>query len=145
MKVLIQRVAQAQVQVDKVTVGEIAHGLLLLIGIETHDEEASVARMAQRIVGYRIFADTEGKMNLDVRDVGGSLLAVSQFTLAADTRKGRRPSFSRAADPEQGQRLYDHAVSCLRAEGVDVETGIFAADMQVSLVNDGPVTFLLES
>ncbi|WP_290524020.1 D-aminoacyl-tRNA deacylase [Alcanivorax sp.] len=145
MKVLIQRVAQAQVQVDKVTVGEIAHGLLLLIGIETHDEETSVARMAQRIVGYRIFADTEGKMNLDVRDVGGSLLAVSQFTLAADTRKGRRPSFSRAADPEQGQRLYDHAVSCLRAEGVDVETGIFAADMQVSLVNDGPVTFLLES
>ncbi|MEE3321606.1 MAG: D-aminoacyl-tRNA deacylase [Pseudomonadota bacterium] len=145
MKVLIQRVAQAQVQVDKVTVGEIAHGLLLLIGIETHDEEASVARMAQRIVGYRIFADTEGKMNLDVRDVGGSLLAVSQFTLAADTRKGRRPSFSRAADPEQGQRLYDHAVSCLRAEGVDVETGIFAADMQVYLVNDGPVTFLLES
>ncbi len=145
MKVLIQRVAQAQVQVDKVTVGEIAHGLLLLIGIETHDEEASVARMAQRIVGYRIFADTEGKMNLDVRDVGGSLLAVSQFTLAADTRKGRRPSFSRAADPEQGQRLYDHAVSCLRAEGGDVETGIFAADMQVSLVNDGPVTFLLES
>ena len=145
MKVLIQRVAQAQVQVDKVTVGEIAHGLLLLIGIEAHDEEATVARMAQRIVGYRIFADTEGKMNLDVRDVGGSLLAVSQFTLAADTRKGRRPSFSRAADPEQGQRLYDHAVSCLRAEGVDVETGIFAADMQVSLVNDGPVTFLLES
>lgn len=145
MKVLIQRVAQAQVQVDKVTVGEIAHGLLLLIGIEAHDEEATVARMAQRIVGYRIFADTEGKMNLDVRDVGGSLLAVSQFTLAADTRKGRRPSFSRAADPEQGQRLYDHAVSCLRAEGVDVETGIFAADMQVYLVNDGPVTFLLES
>lgn len=145
MKVLIQRVAQAQVQVDKVTVGEIAHGLLLLIGIEAHDEEATVARMAQRIVGYRIFADTEGKMNLDVRDVGGSLLAVSQFTLAADTRKGRRPSFSRAADPEQGQRLYDHAVSCLRAEGGDVETGIFAADMQVSLVNDGPVTFLLES
>jgi len=145
VKVLIQRVAQAQVQVDKVTVGEIAHGLLLLIGIEAHDEEATVARMAQRIVGYRIFADTEGKMNLDVRDVGGSLLAVSQFTLAADTRKGRRPSFSRAADPEQGQRLYDHAVSCLRAEGGDVETGIFAADMQVSLVNDGPVTFLLES
>ena len=145
MKVLIQRVTQAQVQVDKVTVGEIAQGLLLLIGIEAHDEEASVARMAQRIVGYRIFADTEGKMNLDVRDVGGALLAVSQFTLAADTRKGRRPSFSRAADPEQGRRLYDHAVSCLRAEGVNVETGIFAADMQVSLVNDGPVTFLLES
>lgn len=144
MKVLIQRVKQASVQVDDKTVGEIAHGMLLLIGIEAHDDEALVARMAKRIVGYRIFADEQDKMNLDVRDVGGALLAVSQFTLAADTRKGRRPSFSGAAEPETGRRLYEYGVECLRSEGVSVATGIFAADMQVALVNDGPVTFLLE-
>ncbi|MZR62587.1 D-aminoacyl-tRNA deacylase [Alcanivorax sp. DP30] len=144
MKVLIQRVAQASVQVDGKTVGEVGQGLLLLIGIESHDDNALVARMAQRIVGYRLFADDAGKMNLDVRDVGGSLLAVSQFTLAADTKKGRRPSFSRAAAPEKGRELYQYCVERLRAEGVTVATGVFAADMQVALVNDGPVTFLLE-
>lgn len=144
MKVLIQRVSEASVEVDGNRVGEIGQGLLLLIGIEAHDDEVLVARMAQRIVGYRIFADEAGKMNLDVRDAGGALLAVSQFTLAADTRKGRRPSFSGAAEPEKGRKLYEYSVECLRAEGITVATGIFAADMQVALVNDGPVTFLLE-
>ena len=144
MKVLIQRVSEASVRVDGSKVGEIGRGLLLFIGIEAHDDEALVARMAQRIVGYRIFADEADKMNRDVRDVGGALLAVSQFTLAADTRKGRRPSFSGAAEPEKGRKLYEYCVQCLRAEGVTVDTGIFAADMQVALVNDGPVTFMLE-
>ena len=144
MKVLIQRVSEASVRVEGETVGEIGQGLLLLIGIEAHDDEVLVARMAQRIVGYRVFADEAGKMNRDVRDVGGSLLAVSQFTLAADTRKGRRPSFSGAAEPDTGRRLYEYCVDCLRQQGVTVATGIFAADMQVSLTNDGPVTFLLE-
>lgn len=144
MKVLIQRVSEACVRVDGSMVGEIGQGLLLLIGIEAHDDEPLVERMARRIVGYRVFADDADKMNLDVRDVGGALLAVSQFTLAADTRKGRRPSFSGAAEPETGRRLYEYCVECLRSEGIAVATGIFAADMQVSLINDGPVTFLLE-
>ena len=144
MKVLMQRVQSASVQVDGQTVGAIGHGLLLLVGIEKHDDEALVAKMAQRVVGYRVFSDDDGKMNLDLRDVQGSVLAVSQFTLAADTRKGRRPSFSGAAAPDDGRRLYEHCVTCLRELGVPVETGVFAADMQVSLVNDGPVTFMLE-
>ncbi len=144
MKVLLQRVREACVEVDGNVVGKIERGLLLLIGIEAHDDESLVERMAQRIVGYRVFADEAGKMNLDVRDAGGALLAVSQFTLAADTRKGRRPSFSCAAEPEQGRHLYEYCVRCLQDEGVDVATGIFAADMQVHLINDGPVTFLLE-
>ena len=144
MKVLMQRVQSASVQVGGQTVGAIGHGLLLLVGIEKHDDEALVAKMAQRVVGYRVFSDDDGKMNLDLRDVQGSVLAVSQFTLAADTRKGRRPSFSGAAAPDDGRRLYEHSVICLRELGVPVETGVFAADMQVSLVNDGPVTFMLE-
>ena len=144
MKVLMQRVSGASVRVEGALVGEIGHGLMLLIGIESHDDERLVERMAQRIVGYRIFADEADKMNLDVRDVGGAVLAVSQFTLAADTRKGRRPSFSSAAEPAMGRRLYEYCVEFLRNEGVVVATGIFAADMKVSLVNDGPVTFLLE-
>lgn len=144
MKVLMQRVGEARVDVGGRTVGEINAGLLLLIGIEKHDDDALVERMAERIVGYRVFADEQGKMNRDVRDVGGELLAVSQFTLAADTRKGRRPSFSDAADPVLGRRLYEYCLTQLRAHEVPVATGIFAADMQVSLVNDGPVTFMLE-
>jgi len=144
VKVLMQRVQSASVQVDGQTVGAIGHGLLLLVGIEKHDDEALVAKMAKRVVGYRVFSDDDGKMNLDLRDVQGSVLAVSQFTLAADTRKGRRPSFSGAAAPDDGRRLYEHSVTCLRGLGVPVETGVFAADMKVSLVNDGPVTFMLE-
>ncbi len=144
MKGLMQRVGEARVDVGGRTVGEINSGLLLLIGIEKHDDDALVERMAERIVGYRVFADEQGKMNRDVRDVGGELLAVSQFTLAADTRKGRRPSFSDAADPVLGRRLYEYCVAQLRTHDVPVATGMFAADMQVSLVNDGPVTFMLE-
>ncbi|PHR64609.1 D-aminoacyl-tRNA deacylase [Alcanivorax sp.] len=144
MKVLMQRVSKASVDVDGVTVGAINKGLVLLIGIEKHDDEKLVKRMAERIVSYRVFADDQGKMNQDVRDVAGGLLAISQFTLVADTRKGRRPSFSSAAEPASGRRLYECCVEQLGGYGVAVATGIFAADMQVSLVNDGPVTFMLE-
>lgn len=144
MKVLMQRVRMAQVVVEERTVGKIGKGLLLFIGVEAQDSECDIARMAERVVGYRLFADDNDKMNLDVRDVGGSILAVSQFTLAADTRKGRRPSFSSAAPPQEAQRLYGQLVHALRDCGVTVECGEFGADMQVSLVNDGPVTFLLE-
>ena len=140
----MQRVCEARVDVEGETVGAISNGLLLFIGIEKHDDDALVERMAERIVGYRVFADEQGKMNRDVREVDGALLAVSQFTLAADTRKGRRPSFSDAADPVLGRRLYEYCVTQLQAHGVSVATGVFAADMQVSLVNDGPVTFMLE-
>lgn len=144
MKVLMQRVSEASVVVNGETIGEIGRGLLLLVGIEAHDDEALVRRMAERVVGYRVFPDDEGRMNRDVRDIGGELLAVSQFTLAADTRKGRRPGFSRAAAPQAGKHLFDFCVACLEAQAVPVQTGRFGADMRVSLVNDGPVTFLLE-
>ena len=126
-------------------VGRIGKGLLLLVGIEAGDDEATVARMAERTVGYRVFADSDEKMNLDVRDIHGAILAISQFTLAADTRKGRRPSFSKAAPPEQGEKLYDCYLRELEKQNIPVGTGVFGADMQVQLVNDGPVTFLLSS
>jgi len=133
------------VSIDEVTVSSIGPGLLVLLGIEQHDDAAAVARMSQRLLGYRVFADAEGRMNLSVRDVGGEVLVVSQFTLAADTQKGARPSFSSAAAPAMARTLYDDFVDALRADLGRVATGQFAADMQVSLVNDGPVTFLLES
>mgnify|MGYP001379331629 CR=1 FL=1 len=144
MKVLLQRVSEASVTVSGECVGRIGKGLLLLVGIEAGDDEATVARMAERTVGYRVFADSEDKMNLDVRDIGGEILAVSQFTLAADTRKGRRPSFSKAAPPEQGRQLYEYYLQELEKQDISVGRGVFGADMQVQLVNDGPVTFLLE-
>ncbi|BAP15163.1 D-tyrosyl-tRNA(Tyr) deacylase [Alcanivorax sp. 97CO-5] len=144
MKVLMQRVSEAHVDVSGRTVGAIDNGLLLFIGIEKHDDTALVDRMVERIIGYRVFADERGKMNWDVRDAGGALLAISQFTLVADTRKGRRPSFSSAADPVLARPLYEHCVAQLKAHGLPVATGVFAAEMQVSLVNDGPVTFMLE-
>ena len=143
MKVLLQRVSQASVTVSGDCVGRIGKGLLLLVGIEAGDDEATVARMAERTVGYRGFADSDEKMNLDVRDIHGAILAISQFTLAADTRKGRRPSFSKAAPPEQGEKLYDCYLRELEKQNIPVGTGVFGADMQVQLVNDGPVTFLL--
>jgi D-tyrosyl-tRNA(Tyr) deacylase len=144
MKVLLQRVKNARVEVAGETVGEIQQGLLLLVGIERHDTPAGVSRMADKLLAYRVFADVAGKMNLSVRDIGGGVLAVSQFTLAADTQKGLRPSFSCAAPPDQAADLFDLLVRNLRERHTPVACGVFAADMQVHLVNDGPVTFLLE-
>lgn len=143
MKVLVQRCREAQVVVAEETVGAIGHGALLLVGIEKGDDDAVIKRMAERVLSYRLFSDVEGKMNLDIRDVQGGLLVVSQFTLAADTRKGRRPSFSSAAVPEKGRRLYLQFVDALKEKGLPVATGEFGADMQVHLINDGPVTFML--
>lgn len=144
MKVLLQRVSEASVTVSGECVGRIGQGLLLLVGIEAGDDEATVARMAERTVGYRVFADSDDKMNLDVRDIDGEILAISQFTLAADTRKGRRPSFSKAAPPERAESLYLGFVEHLNRAGLRVETGRFGSDMKVALTNDGPVTFLLD-
>lgn len=144
MKVLLQRVREARVAVDGETLGAIGRGLLVLAGVEKGDTPATMAALARRVLGYRVFADNEGRMNRSVTDIGGELLVVSQFTLAADTRKGARPSFSSAAPPDEGQALYEHFVGCLREGGLTLATGRFGADMQVFLVNDGPVTFLLE-
>lgn len=144
MKALIQRVSRAQVDVDGKTVGAIGQGLLVLLGIEREDNHQRMTRLLDKLLQYRVFADVEGKMNLSVRDIEGGVLLVSQFTLAADTGKGLRPSFSSAAAPALAQSLYHEAVLYLRAQHREVATGIFAADMQVSLVNDGPVTFLLD-
>jgi len=143
MKVLLQRVTQAQVDVDGQTLSRIGKGLLLLIGIEHTDDEANITRMAERVLNYRVFGDAGDKMNLSVLDIRGDLLAVSQFTLVADTRKGRRPSFSSAASPARAEQLYEQFVAVLRHSSLTVATGKFAANMQISLTNDGPVTFLL--
>ena len=145
MKCLLQRVTQASVTVAGVVVGEIDQGLLVLVGVEPEDAEQTVTRVAERLLRYRVFADAEGKMNLNVAQVQGSILLVSQFTLAADTTSGNRPGFSTAAPPEQASNLCDQLAGALRKGDVRVETGRFGADMQVALVNDGPVTFLLEA
>ncbi|EPE7166496.1 D-aminoacyl-tRNA deacylase [Cronobacter sakazakii] len=144
MIALIQRVTHASVRVEDEVTGEIGPGLLVLLGVEKDDDEQKANRLCERVLGYRIFSDEQGKMNLNVQQAGGSVLVVSQFTLPADTEKGMRPSFSRGAPPEQAQALYDYFVSRCRAAGMTTETGRFAADMQVSLTNDGPVTFWLQ-
>ena len=144
MKCLLQRVRAASVRVDDHIVGEIQQGLLIFVGLERHDGETELARMAERLLGYRVFADAEGRMNLSVRDIAGEVLLVSQFTLAAYTRKGMRPGFSTAAAPDVAEPLFQAFVSMVAESGLTVETGQFGADMQVSLTNDGPVTFLLE-
>ncbi|EGT5206421.1 TPA: D-tyrosyl-tRNA(Tyr) deacylase [Cronobacter sakazakii] len=144
MIALIQRVTHASVRVGDEVTGEIGPGLLVLLGVEKDDDEQKANRLCERVLGYRIFSDDQGKMNLNVQQAGGSVLVVSQFTLPADTEKGLRPSFSRGAPPEQAQALYDYFVSRCRAAGMTTETGRFAADMQVSLTNDGPVTFWLQ-
>lgn len=144
MKAVIQRVTSASVVVNKKTVGNIGRGTLVLLGVEKGDAESQADWLAEKIVNLRIFEDEAGKMNLSLLDIGGSLLIVSQFTLAGNCDKGRRPSFDRAAPPEEGKRLYDYFVDELKRLGLPVATGIFRADMQVSLVNDGPVTFILE-
>jgi len=142
---LIQRVSKASVVVEGTEIAAIGQGVLVLLGVEQGDDNEKAARLAARIVGYRMFADSDDKMNLDVRDIQGEVLVVSQFTLAADTRKGRRPSFSSAAEPSEAERLYQLFCDALREAGVSVQTGQFAADMQVGLVNDGPVTFQLKT
>ena len=142
---LLQRVSRARVSVDGETCGEIGRGLLVLAAVERGDGEAQARRLAERIVGYRIFPDAEGRMNRSLEDVGGELLLVSQFTLAADTRKGARPGFSKAATPEEGRRLFDRLVAEAQALGVPVATGVYGANMDVELVNSGPVTILLQA
>jgi D-aminoacyl-tRNA deacylase len=145
LRVVLQRVKEASVTVARDRISSIGPGLLLLVGVAHDDGEPEADWLAEKVAGLRIMADEEGKMNRSVRDVGGAVLAVSQFTLLADTRKGKRPSFVGAAPPEQATRLFDHFCERLRAAGVHpVETGRFGAMMEVSLVNDGPVTILLE-
>jgi D-tyrosyl-tRNA(Tyr) deacylase len=141
---LIQRVTSASVQVDGQDVGRVDRGLLLLLGIQKDDDESAVLRMLDKVLAYRVFPDEQGHMNLSVTDIGGGLLIVSQFTLAADTKKGLRPSFSKAAPPEVAEPLYDQFVYLAQEKHGTVGCGRFGADMQVQLVNDGPVTFLLE-
>ncbi|HET7832168.1 MAG TPA: D-aminoacyl-tRNA deacylase [Gallionella sp.] len=141
---LIQRVSEAGVVVDGCVVGRIGRGLLVLIGVEKQDDETTANRLLERILSYRVFPDEQGKMNLSLAGIGGELLLVPQFTLAADTRKGTRPSFSSAAPPELGAALFASFVKMAQERHGKVATGIFGADMKVSLVNDGPVTFWLQ-
>ncbi|NNL07157.1 MAG: D-tyrosyl-tRNA(Tyr) deacylase [Gammaproteobacteria bacterium] len=145
MIALLQRVTSASVSVKSERIAEIGHGLLALIGVEKPDNAAKAARLVERILGYRIFADAEGKMNLNVCDVDGGVLLVPQFTLAADTHKGMRPSFSRAADAETGRAMFDTVVDIMQQNTGRVQQGRFGADMSVQLVNDGPVTFWLQA
>lgn len=145
MRVVLQRVSKASVTVDGERISEIGAGLLLLVGIAKNDDEESADWLVEKIAGLRVFNDRDGKMNLGLRDVGGEVLAVSQFTLLADTRKGKRPSFVQAARPDQAEPLFDHFCERLRASGVrSVQKGRFGAMMDVALVNDGPVTIVLE-
>ncbi len=145
MRAVLQRVSSASVAVDGAIVGQIGHGLLALLGVGKGDTEQDADLLARKVVELRVFQDDAGKMNLSLKDTGGSLLVVSQFTLYGDTRKGRRPSFDPAAPPDEARRLYERFVEAARAQGVAVETGVFQAMMSVSLVNEGPVTFLVES
>ena len=146
MIALLQRVTEARVAVDRKVVAQIAAGLLVLLAVEPGDESAQADRMAERILGYRVFPDADDRMNLSLLDTGGGLLLVPQFTLAADTRKGMRPSFTGAASPEQGKALFDYTVGRVRARlGDRLATGVFGAHMRVSLTNDGPVTFWLRA
>ncbi|MEX0732486.1 MAG: D-aminoacyl-tRNA deacylase [Aquisalimonadaceae bacterium] len=144
MIALVQRVAHSDVHVGGDRVGAIGVGLVALVGVQRFDTESTAARLLERILGYRIFADAQGRMNNSLRSVGGGLLLVPQFTLAADTRKGTRPSFTPAAAPGMAERLFNHLVDLARATHPVVAAGRFGADMKVSLVNDGPVTFWLE-
>ena len=144
MRILLQRVTRAEVRVDGTSRGAIDHGLLALVGIGPNDDDAIVTTMAGKCVDLRIFRDEEGRTNRSLEDVGGAMLIVSQFTLAADLSGGNRPSFGSAAAPEEGKRLYDYFVQQARAAHPVVATGVFAADMQVHLVNDGPVTIPMQ-
>lgn len=141
---LLQRVRTARVEHDGACIGAIDQGLLVFVGVERADDESIAERLLERVLSYRVFADAQGKMNLNVVETGGGILLVPQFTLAADTRKGTRPSFTPAAPPEQGRRLFDYLFRIARQRHPRVAAGEFGADMQVSLVNDGPVTFWLQ-
>ncbi len=149
MRALVQRVSRSAVSIvdgeREQEIGRIGVGLTVLIGVAAGDDEAEARRLAEKIVGLRIFPDEEGKLNRDVREVGGAILAISQFTLIADTRKGRRPSFVGAARPEHGEALYESVVAYLRAAGLTVRTGRFGAHMHVEILNDGPVTIMLDT
>jgi D-tyrosyl-tRNA(Tyr) deacylase len=145
MKALIQRVSRAQVSVDNEVIGKISGGLVVLVGVATGDEKADVEYLVNKIINLRIFADADSKFNLSLLDVKGELLLVSQFTLIADTRKGRRPSFTDAAPPDVAEAMFDDFVAETRKTGVKVETGKFQAHMMVELVNDGPVTIMIDS
>jgi len=145
MRAVLQRVSSARVAVEKETVGEIGEGLMVLLGVEEGDGESDARYLAEKTAQLRIFEDAEGKMNRSVADIGGGVLVVSQFTLLADCRQGRRPGFSRAASPQTADALYENYVGLLRERGLSVATGIFQAMMEVSLVNQGPVTILLDS
>ena len=145
MRALVQRVAQASVEIESNTVGSIGPGLLVLLGVSADDEEADAEYLVPKIVNLRVFADDENRFNRSVVDVGGEALVVSQFTLYADTRRGRRPDFTRAAPPDLAERLYEHTVWLLRETGLTVATGRFQAYMQVKSQNDGPVTIMLDS
>jgi D-tyrosyl-tRNA(Tyr) deacylase len=145
MRAVVQRVRQASVAVDGQIVGRIDAGLLVLVGVVLDDGEADLMYIVDKVEGLRVFADADGRMNLDVRAAGGALLVVSQFTLAGDCRRGRRPSWDAAARPDMARDFYERAIAAWRAHGLTVHTGVFQADMQVALVNDGPVTLLLDS
>ncbi len=145
MRAVLQRVSKAEVEIGGLVVGRISRGFVILLGVAQGDTEHDAAFLADRTLGLRVFADAEGKMNLALDRVGGELLVISQFTLLADTSAGRRPSFTRAAPPDEAHRLYEHFVSLARKSGVKVETGRFGATMQVTLTNDGPVTIILDS
>ncbi|WP_395377281.1 D-aminoacyl-tRNA deacylase [Marinicella sp. W31] len=145
MIALIQRVSKAQVTVNNKTVGAINQGILALIGVERDDTEEKADKLLKKILNYRMFSDNDQRMNLSVQDIAGELLLVSQFTLVAETQKGNRPGFSRGATPELGAQLFDYLCQHAQATTVPVQTGIFAADMQVELINDGPVTFWLQT
>lgn len=141
---LLQRVSQASVTVEGKFVGAIGRGILVFVGVERGDDEAKADRLLERLLGYRVFADADGKMNLSVKDISGGLLLVPQFTLAADTQKGMRASFTPAAPPLEGERLFGYLLAQARQQHAPAASGIFGADMQVSLINDGPVTFWLQ-
>ena len=145
MRAVVQRVKKSSVTVDDKITGRIGQGLMVLIGVEDGDSEKDADYIADKVCGLRIFEDEQGKMNLSLKDVGGAILAVSQFTLYGDARGSRRPSFTQAARPEQANALYEQLVAAWRAQGLTVETGRFRAEMQVALVNDGPVTILMDS
>jgi D-tyrosyl-tRNA(Tyr) deacylase len=141
---LIQRVKHAKVEIDGKSVGEIKHGILVLLGIEKNDDKINAKKLSQKVMNYRIFNDQKGKMNLNVQQVEGELLVVSQFTLVADTQSGNRPGFSSGAPPQLGEELYRYFIECCLQTGIPCKSGEFGADMQVSLLNDGPVTFQLQ-